>query len=296
MPLIHANTPEKSKHFPSLETIAARLNLRRNGREWRGACPVCGYPAAFVLSAGRHGAIAWCASCQNLDAIRAVIGGAPLPPRDREDDQRARDAKETATEAARRMWDGAATVTADDPAGRYLASRNLAAAINNPVLHYRRDVAHPSGGRWPAMICRVGDEAGELVAVHRVFLTSDGAKARIDPPKAAKGPVWGGAIRFNTGSEIVVAEGPETAIAAGLILGLPAWSAISAGNLAKGLKLPADVRRVVIAADHDKPGIDAAQNAMRRWRQEGRIVRMVLPDIEGEDFADVQARRMGGAA
>ena len=30
--------------------IAAALRLRRNGREWRGACPSCGYATGFVLA------------------------------------------------------------------------------------------------------------------------------------------------------------------------------------------------------------------------------------------------------
>ena len=34
--------------------LAARFGLHRAGREWRGACPCCGYPEAFIL-AERHG-------------------------------------------------------------------------------------------------------------------------------------------------------------------------------------------------------------------------------------------------
>ncbi|HEX7390577.1 MAG TPA: toprim domain-containing protein [Acidiphilium sp.] len=187
-------------------------------------------------------------------------------------------------------------MTPDDPAGRYLARRYLGFAVCNPALRYRRDVPHPSGSRWPAMLCRIDNAAGEMVAVQRVFLTLDGHKAKLDPVKAAKGPVWTAAIRFGTGPEIVIAEGPETAIAAGIVLGLPAWSAISAGNLARGLTLPVDVQGVVIAADNDAPGIDAAERAARRWQTEGRQVRVVKPDEPGSDFANLLARRAGAPA
>ena len=41
-------------------------------------------------------------------------------------------------------------------------------------------------------------------------------------------------------------------------------SALSAGNLAAGLMLPEEVRRVVIAADPDLAGMTAASAARRR--------------------------------
>ena len=62
---------------------------------------------------------------------------------------------------------------------------------------------------------------------------------------------------------------------------------LSAGNLAKGLALPKEVRAVVIAADPDPPGEVAAQHAARRWRAEGRTVRIARPDREGADFNDL---------
>ena len=52
---------------------------------------------------------------------------------------------------------------------------------------------------------------------------------------------------------LVIGEGIESSASAGRLMGLPAWAAVSAGNLAKGLVLPSEARRVVIAADPDDP-------------------------------------------
>jgi len=43
------------------------------------------------------------------------------------------------------------------------------------------------------------------------------------------------------------------------------------------------VREVLIAADPDPVGLEAARVAARRWHGEGRIVRIVQPP-EGTDF------------
>lgn len=283
-----------------IKAIAARLNLHRFGREWRGRCPACGYGSgAFSVTIGTHGKLLfWCAACQDRAALAATLeaaGAGQLPARHDDDGaeaHRAAEAKRKARDAAATIWNGSVPARHDDPAGRYLASRRLEIAIGNSALRYRRDTPHPDRRRYDALICRVDGVQGELIAIHRIYVRPDGTKANTMPSKAAKGPIWGGAIRFGTGPEVVIAEGPETALAAGILLNLPSWSAIAAGNLAKGLVLPPDVRSVVIAADHDKPGIEAAQDACRRWRREGRAVRLVLPHGEGSDFADLLADLM----
>jgi len=115
----------------------------------------------------------------------------------------------------------------------------------------------------------------------------------------------GGAARLGeVGADgaVAIGEGVESSLSAGRLIGLPAWAAISASNLASGLVLPPEVRAVVIATDHDpldkkgrRPGQSAARVAAARWQAEGRRVRIALPDREGIDFNDVLVERMEGA-
>jgi phage/plasmid primase-like uncharacterized protein len=95
-------------------------------------------------------------------------------------------------------------------------------------------------------------------------------------------------VRLAAASEqLVVAEGIETALAILAATGMSTWAAISAGGI-KGLILPAlpMASEVLIGADNDPAGIDAAHVAAERWSQEGRCVRIALPP-KGQDFADL---------
>jgi putative DNA primase/helicase len=182
---------------------------------------------------------------------------------------------------------------ANSPVSRYLARRGLPWLTKNPSIRYRPECRHPSGAHAPAMIALIWDAGGDVCAVHRTFLNPDGSKADLDPVKASWGSFAGGAVRLDPGgSELVVAEGIETAAAAGFILGLPAWSAIACGNLGWKLQLPPTVTTVTIATDNDVPGRRAAAAAARRWRAEGRAVRTVQPDASGRDFSDLHQARL----
>jgi phage/plasmid primase-like uncharacterized protein len=225
--------------------------------------------------------------------VRAV-GGAWTPPTATTpaDDAAARQRKQ---EAAARLWRGSAPA-AGTIADTYLTGRALPGLAASTALRFRGDCHHPEGGRLPALVALVQDVTGAPIAAHRTYLRRDGTgKASVEPAKATLGPVWGGAIRLDAiAEELVLAEGIETSASAGRLLNLPAWSAVSAGNLAQGLVLPAGVRRVTIAADHDGPGERAAQRAALRWQREGRTVRIARPDKPGADFNDLL--RGGGNA
>ena len=95
-------------------------------------------------------------------------------------------------------------------------------------------------------------------------------------------------MRLQTCSDtLAIAEGIESAAAAGKLLSMPAWAAVSAGNLAKSLILPTEIRSIVICADHDAPGLAAAEDAARRWQGEGRAVRILRAVEPGRDANDV---------
>jgi phage/plasmid primase-like uncharacterized protein len=149
------------------------------------------------------------------------------------------------------------------------------------------------------MVALVVDVSGSLTSVHRTYLASDGqGKADVDPRKASLGPVSGGVIRLAepvAGKPLVLAEGIETAASAGLLLGLPSWSAISSGNLERALLLPPWVTDVIIAFDPDPPGIKAACVAGKRWRNERRRVRVTHPPASG-DFNDMLLAKLKDAA
>ncbi len=163
-------------------------------------------------------------------------------------------------------------------------------------MRWRADCPHPDGGRRLALIAAIAGPDGEFSGVQRVYITRDCNKASVEPVKASLGAIAGGAVRLQTASEeLVVGEGVESAAAAGLILGLPSWAAVSAGNLAKSMIIPPEIRTVTIAADHDEPGIRAAEAAWRRWREEGRTVKILTPNQEDSDFNDLRRDADRGA-
>ncbi len=280
--------------------LADRLKLHpvRRGREWRGDCPACSYQGAFVLTQKEGRPLLWCASCRDRDAMTAILRGEHTgsPPPWQDDTHRAAMAASDAAKAARALalW-SRSMPCAGTLAAAYLAARALPLLVSSPALRFCRDARHPSGGTMLALVALVQDVAEKPLAVHRTYLRPAGTgKADVEPNRASLGRLWRGAIRLHPlADELVVAEGIETAAAAGILLGLPAWAAVSAGNMACALALPPEVRRVVIAADHDKPGRQAAKEAATRWKAEGRTVRVALPDRPGEDFADVLAARGG---
>ena len=269
--------------------IALRLGLHRAGRGWRGTCPICGYADALALDEREGRPLLWCASCGDRDAMARLLrdtGGLPerrarLPRLDRADPD-ARRARAAA------VWDGAEPIGPDSPASRYLARRRIASAIGNPALRWRRDCPHPGGGRRIALIAAITGPDGALQGVQRIYLDRDGRKAPVEPVKASLGIVAGGAVRLRpANTELVVSEGVESAAAAGVILGLAAWAAISAGNMARSMILLPEIRSVVIAADHDEPGLQSAEAAAARWRDEARSVRIIRASEPGCDANDI---------
>lgn len=220
---------------------------------------------------------------------------APCPPKSPDERKRA---------ALRRVWSEARPLTAADPVDTYLHQRGIGfpSAALPAVLRYHAHLVyrHEDGHLTyhPAMVARVDDPHGRAVTLHRTYLTIDGYKADVPTPRKLMSPVVpgatrGGAIRlYPAGETLAITEGIETALAVRLATGLPVWAALCAGGMAR-LIVPPEVCLVVICADHDPAGLDAARALARRLLAEQRRVKMLTPDTPGADWADLQEVRHG---
>ncbi|MBL0088627.1 MAG: toprim domain-containing protein [Ideonella sp.] len=200
-----------------------------------------------------------------------------------------------------KLWDQCLPVAAGDPVALYLAHRlkcevrPLPACLRqHPALPYRVDGAIV--GTWPAMVARLSAPDGRMLALHRTWLTHDGRKAPV--PGAVKkltptaGPLAGACIRLAEPEvgRIGIAEGIETALAARCASGVPTAASYSAGALA-AWQWPAGVRRIVVFADADTAGAEAADKLRQRAQAAGLLVNVMTPTTQGTDWCDVWANR-----
>lgn len=219
----------------------------------------------------------------------------------------------------RRLWGQAQPIQHGDPVDRYLAGRGLVlgsypeALRHHPALPYWCEVDGQTVrfGTFPVMLAAVTSPAGELVGVHRTYLTPDGRKSTIVHPATGEaldvkklltafdGATKGAAIRLYPprNGELALCEGIETGLAVRLGSGLPVWPCVSAGGLER-VVLPEDVTDVFIMADRDANGTGqkSAERLARRLLSEARRIRIHTPTTPGTDWLDVYQAREQEAA
>jgi putative DNA primase/helicase len=282
--------------FTSAAEIAAALEGRREGRQWRCRCPIHGGRSLLVRDGDAGRILVFChGGCEARDVLAelrrsGLLGDTSekyrLPPMRRNDrpDEAARTARALAV--WRETQPAAGTIVET-----YLSNRGLA-LLPLQCLRFHPDCPHPGGRRHPAMVALVEHCERGPVGVHRTYLRPDGSgKAAVEATKASLGPIAGGAVQLATiqlGRWTLIAEGLETALSVAQSCGLPAWAALNAGGI-RNLVLPAEARMVLICSDNDPNGTGqrASQSAADRFLAEGRRVRIALPPEPGVDFNDV---------
>lgn len=285
------------------ETIARALGGHRAGATWMARCPAHeDRIPSLSISAGKDGKVlVRChAGCDQRGLIAALQKRGLWQATGRASriafNHRRRIAEEPNADilkrsvAAMAIWQ-ASHAAGGTPVANYLHSRGLDLPAS-PALRFHASLKHPSGGVWPALVALVTQgSTGSPVAVHRTFLARDGGgKAPVDPAKMMLGPCRGGVVRLGEpGDVLMIGEGIETCLAAMQASGKPAWAALSTSGL-RSLDLPNAVGDVIVLADGDEPGEAAAQDCARRWRREGRRVRIARPP-KGMDFNDLLAIR-----
>lgn len=196
---------------------------------------------------------------------------------------------------ARQIWNKTIPA-AGTPVETYLRHRGFELGEIPPALRYAR-LRHPGTREtYDVMVAAVG--YGPVPdAVHRTFLAPGGnGKARLPDEfdvKMSLGPIRGLPIRLDGTADadaasgaLAIAEGIENALVPVQEFGIPAWSAISAGNMPL-LHPPDDAALITIMADHDQAGLSKAREAARLWVSAGRTVRLAMPPDVDEDFNDM---------
>lgn len=199
-----------------------------------------------------------------------------------------------------RVWAECVPLVPGDPVTLYLKRRGFGGVWPLPeLLRLHRALPYWHDGEklgvFPAMVAPIIAPDGRTVALHRTYLRSDGNKAEVPNVKkltGAAGPLAGACIPLFMPAQgcIGIAEGIETALAAWCPSGLPTVAAASAGNLA-AWQWPAGVQRLVIFADHDRAGIEAAETLQGRALRAGLQSSVMTPTEAGADWCDVWADR-----
>jgi hypothetical protein len=163
------------------EGIARELGgASRCGRWWRCRCPVHQSRGPTLALRDCSGAlVVVChAGCSRADIFRELERLALFDQARSENqpppataDHGADDARRTAIAA--RIWDKTADGRSS-PVERWLRFRGIQLLIPR-TLRWARACRHPTGTYCAAMIARVDDVDGNLIAIHRTFLLPDGS-------------------------------------------------------------------------------------------------------------------------
>ncbi len=234
-----------------------------NGRH--GPCPLCGGKDRFRFD-NKQGDGTWicnqCGAGNGIDLLMKIrnwdfkecateleksVGSVTRQV------TKARRSNESVKSMIDHLWNRGVPVQAGDPVALYLANRGLDLPRFPTSLRYVEHCKHNDKTLHPAMIAAVHSADGEIVQVHRTFLTRDGQKADVDPVRLLMPGELpkGSAVRFGDPKDVIgIAEGIETALSAAIAHRVPVWAALTAGRLMTW-EPPTGVSEVIIFGDHD---------------------------------------------
>lgn len=203
-------------------------------------------------------------------------------------------------------------VTTGDPVDRYLRGRvrGLRAIPSeiryHPGLKYWNPPTEEGGkpvlvGTFAAMLVRGIAPNGDLVQLHKTYLTNDGGKAPVPCPKKTDYGIGANSFALRLGivggEDLGVSEGIETGLRASVLYDdMPVWPLHCSSILANFVvpdALRDQVRRVFIFEDPDEmkngrsAGREAAATLAARLRKEGIRSMIIRPAKTGTDFADL---------
>ena len=295
--------------------IQAKHITAQLGGNWHGNNGTCRCPAhddrtpsLSIRDSPDNGIIVHCFSgCDWRDVKAAMreIGllpdfhteGRTVPADNRNGNRAEKEAQAAAKRAhyikwCQSIWDAAGEVKSS-PVESYLRSRAITSSPSTLRCHRAlKDSA--TGLNFPAMVAAVTRWPNDdVIGIHRTFLNANGdGKADIQSPKKMAGDCLGGAVQLaSAGTTLGLSEGIESGLAAMQATSVPTWATLSVSGL-RGIIVPDESTDIIIFADHDASGINAANQAADRFRSEGKRARIALPPNPGTDFNDLLLKGM----
>ncbi len=255
--------------------------FRFDDKDGRGTyfCSHCGAGSGIDILIKMNG---WTfpQACKEVDAVLGTV--IALPARERRTE-----AQKIA--AIKKILSECVKVQRGDPVWTYLCRRTGIEAIPTDIK-FHRSLYHSAGGAWPTMVAIMRDVHGRGVSVHRTYLSESGEKADVKPSKKfCEGlPLNGSSVRLSrVQKHIGIAEGIETALAAGHMHSMPVWAATNAVLLDQW-QPPTGIEIVSIFGDNDLSftGHAAAYSLAKRLTSKGFEVHVRIPERVGTDWAD----------
>ena len=314
-----ATTQTQGQRFPRAADLSAQLALRaedvcrhylpqgtKNGRFWQVG-NTAGDPgqSLFVHLTGRSQG-KWRDAATNesgdmldliqatgrfqkmteaMDEARHFLGDqATLTPQVAQRQQTAAGGDEDGR--ARRLYDRARPITANDPAARYLENRGLS-SDDAPDLRFIPTAMVKLGEeirKMPAMVVPIRALDGRIEAVQRIFLSADGHQADILEPKRYTASPGAGAVWFGNPKveKVALCEGVEDALAVMRVLsadekqGLAIVSSAGAGRAA-AVDLPEHVSHLTLIQDRDQAGERSWTALQAKYKDSAIELQRILP-------------------
>ena len=262
----------------------------------------------MVRGASPHDA--FLAACDYLGSTGVDLSAnAIVPVRDRaKEEAEAREQRDKKIRTANWIWNSASPTEGREEGLAYLRGRGITADIPPDVMRFRRlspDDLEKMGATKAqipadpvvAIVLRATNAQSETTAVQQI-LTCKGQKiTKVSPdfpnPKRTNGDLTGSAVKLGsaTPEQVILAEGPETAMSLFQASGKPTWITLGTSNYTT-LQMPRTVKEVIVAADLEESGtgLAAALRAAQFWDAAGvPKVGIALPRLRGNtgDFNDV---------
>lgn len=269
-------------------------------RNQHGACPFCGGVNRFRFDDKDGEGTYFCNSCGAGDGIKYAINflGMDFKETCKKIDEivgnvEVRESRKEADPSYRinKILSTCAPLSESGPVRKYLASRGVPAS--REILEAKSLPYYDAGslvGNFPAMVCRMVSQDGELITLHITYLDDNGNKAPVSSPKKMLPTIRkreNASIRLTRiYHKIGIAEGIETALACSKLFNIPVWASATAGNM-ENFKVPEGVSEVVIYGDNDLSyrGQAAAYTLAHKLITKGIECSVVIPNFIG-DFAD----------